>query len=49
MTLRVNLTPADINTFRFFDTVLIKNKEYRVNKIDYKAGELANVEFILIP
>ena len=49
MTLKVNLTPADINTFRFFDTVLIKNKEYRVNKIDYKAGELANVEFILIP
>jgi len=49
MTLKVNLTPADINTFRFFDTVLIKNREYRVNKIDYKAGELANVEFILIP
>ena len=49
MTLKVNLTPADINTFRFFDTVLIKNIEYRVNKIDYKAGELANVEFILIP
>jgi hypothetical protein len=49
MTLKVNLTSADINTFRFFDTVLIKNREYRVNKIDYKAGELANVEFILIP
>ena len=49
MTLKVNLTPADVNTFRFFDTVLIKNREYRVNKIDYKAGELANVEFILIP
>ena len=49
MTLKVNLTPADINTFRFFDTVMIKNREYRVNKIDYKAGELANVEFILIP
>ncbi len=49
MTLKVNLTPADINTFRFFDTVLIKNREYRVNKIDYKADELANVEFILIP
>jgi len=49
MTLKVNLTPSDINTFRFFDTVLIKNREYRVNKIDYKAGELANVEFILIP
>ena len=49
MTLKVNLTPADINTFRFFDTVMIKNREYRVNKIDYKAGELSSVEFILIP
>ena len=49
MTLKVNLTASDINTFKFFDTVMIKNKEYRVNRIDYKAGELANVEFILLP
>ena len=49
MTLKVNLTPGDINTFKFFDTVFIKNREFRVNKIDYKPNDLAIVEFILIP
>jgi len=49
MTLKVNLSPGDINTFRFFDTVFIKNREFRVNKIDYKPNDLATVEFILIP
>jgi len=49
MTLKVNLTPGDINTFKFFDTVFIKNREFRVNKIDYKPNDLATVEFILIP
>ena len=49
MTLKVNLSPADINTFNFFDTVMIKNREFRVNKIDYKPNDLATVEFILIP
>ena len=49
MILKVNLTPADIHSFRFYDTVLIKNAEYRVNKINYKTGELAVVEFILLP
>ena len=49
MTIKVKLTPSDINTFRFFDTVMIKNKTYRVNKIDYKPNDLATVEFILIP
>ena len=49
MTLKVNLTPADINTFNFYDTVMIKNREFRVNKIDYKPNDLAVVEFILIP
>ena len=48
MTLKVNLTPGDMNSFNFFDTVFIKNREYRVNKIDYKPGDLATVEFILI-
>jgi hypothetical protein len=48
MKLKVYLTPSDINGFNFYDTVIIKNREYRVNKIDYKAGELAKVEFILI-
>jgi hypothetical protein len=49
MTLKVNLTPGDINTFNFYDTVFIKNRLFRVNKINYKPNELATVEFILIP
>jgi hypothetical protein len=49
MTLKVNLTPGDLNTFNFYDTVFIKNRLFRVNKIDYKPNELATVEFILIP
>ena len=49
MTMKVNLTPADIQNFRFYDTVVIKNREYRVNKIEYKPNTLAKVEFILIP
>jgi len=49
MTLKVNLTSGDINTFRFYNTVFIKNRAFRVNKIDYKPNDLATVEFILIP
>ena len=48
MTIKVNLSPADINTFKFNDTVYIKNRIFRVNKIDYKPNSLATVEFILI-
>ena len=49
MTIKVNLSPSDINTFKFNDTVFIKNRVFRVNKIDYKPNDLAKVEFILIP
>jgi len=49
MTIKVNLSPSDINTFKFNDTVFIKNRTFRVNKIDYKPNDLATVEFILIP
>ena len=49
MTIKVNLSPADINTFRFNSRVFIKNRVFRVNKIDYKPNDLATVEFILIP
>jgi len=49
MTIKVNLSPSEINTFKFNDTVMIKNREFRVNKIDYKPNDLATVEFILIP
>ena len=48
LTLQVYLTPSDINTFNFFDKVTIKNRVYRVNKIEYKAEELSTVEFILL-
>tara|TARA_R110001592_G_scaffold40077_1_gene131750 strand:+ start:4440 stop:7205 length:2766 start_codon:yes stop_codon:yes gene_type:complete len=49
MTIQVNLSPADVNTFKFNSTVYIKNRTFRVNKIDYKPNDLATVEFILIP
>lgn len=49
MTIKVNLSPSDINTFKFNDTVFIKNREFRCNRIDYKPNDLATVEFILIP
>ena len=49
MTIKVNLSPSDINTFNFYDTVFIKNRQFRVNKIDYKPTDLSTVEFILIP
>ena len=49
MTLKVNLTPSDVNSFNFYDRVMIKNRTYRVNKINYKPNDLATVEFILIP
>ena len=49
MTIKVDLTPSDINIFKFSDIVMIKNRAFRVNKIDYKPNALATVEFILIP
>jgi hypothetical protein len=48
MTLKVNLSPSDIASFVFIDTVMIKNRSFRVNKIEYKPNSLAKVEFILI-
>ena len=49
MTIKVNLTSADINTFEFNQQVFIKNRLFRVNRIDYKPNDLSTVEFILIP
>tara|TARA_R100001443_G_C3359182_1_gene178678 strand:+ start:19 stop:2802 length:2784 start_codon:yes stop_codon:yes gene_type:complete len=46
---KVNLTPGDISGFNFNDKVFIKNRQYRVNSIEYKPNDLAVVEFILIP
>ena len=48
MTLKVNLNASDIANFNFADTVFIKNRTFRVNKIDYKPNDLSTVEFILI-
>jgi hypothetical protein len=48
MTLKVNLNPSDVASFKFYDTVFIKNRTFRVNRIDYKPNDLATVEFILI-
>ena len=48
MTIKVALNAGDISTFKFNDKVMIKNREFRVNKIDYKPNDLATVEFILI-
>ena len=47
--LKVNLNASDIATFKFYDKVMIKNRTFRVNKIEYKPNSLAKVEFILIP
>jgi len=48
MTLKVALNPSDIASFKMYDLVFIKNRSFRVNKIDYKPNSLATVEFILI-
>ena len=49
MSIKVDLNSADIASFQFSDRVFIKNRAFRVNKIDYKPGDLSTVEFILIP
>ena len=48
MTIKVNLNASDINLFKFNDKVFLKNRVFRVNKIDYKPNDLSTVEFILI-
>jgi|6_EtaG_2_1085325.scaffolds.fasta_scaffold01815_4 hypothetical protein len=48
MTLKVLLTPEDVSNFNFYDKVFIKNREYRVDKINYKPNDLATIDFILI-
>ena len=48
MTIKVNLNASDINLFKFNDKVFLKNRIFRVNKIEYKPNDLSTVEFILI-
>ena len=46
---KVLLSAYEISVINFYDIIIIKNREYRINKIDYKSGELSTVELILIP
>ena len=46
--MKMALTPQDLNDFRFWDFVQVKNRNYRVNSIKYNSGTLAQVELILI-
>jgi hypothetical protein len=48
MNIKVNLDAGDISRFEFNDRVMIKNRVYRVNEINYKPNDLSTVEFILI-
>ena len=48
MNIKVNLDAGDISRFEFNDRVMIKNRVYRVNEINYKPNDLSSVEFILI-
>ena len=48
VTVKINLNAGDINTFKFNDQIMIKNRAYRVNKIDYKPNDFATVELILL-
>ena len=47
--LKVLLSEGDVSAFNFYDTVRIKNREFRVDKINYKPKQLSTVELILIP
>ncbi|QDP61358.1 MAG: hypothetical protein Unbinned3904contig1002_40 [Prokaryotic dsDNA virus sp.] len=49
LTVKLNLSASDINTFKFNDLVFVKQRIFRVNRIDYKPNDLSTVEFILIP
>ena len=42
------LTEQDIDDFNFYDRVVIKNRKFRVSKIDYKPNTLSVVELILL-
>ena len=47
--MKIKLSPSDIEVFNLYDTVFLKQRQYRVNKIDYMPHDLSTVEFILIP
>jgi len=47
---KVYLTETDIQNFSFADTIVVKNQEYRVVKIEYNAGKkgLAKIEMLKV-
>ena len=47
--IKVMLSPQEMSVVNFYDKIFIKNREYRINKIDYKAGALSTCELILMP
>ena len=49
LTLKINLSASDINSFSFFDLVYIKQRVFRVNRIDYKPKDLSTIELIMLP
>ena len=46
--LKVYLTSKDLAEFKFNDIILVKNKKFRVKKIEYKSGAMSKVELITI-
>ena len=48
MKIKVLLTALEISKINFYDIIQIKNRQYRINKIDYKPNQLSNVELILL-
>jgi len=42
------LTADDISKIKFNDIILIKNKKYRIHKIEYRAGAMSKLELITI-
>ena len=48
ITLKINLYPTDVHNFKFENNIRIKNRLYRVNKIDYKPGDMSSVELLLL-
>ena len=42
------LSPADISTMNFNDTILIKNTKYRIYKINYRAGAISELELLTV-
>ena len=47
-TILVNLNSSDISKIKFNDKVLIKNKKYRIRKIEYRPGAISKMELLTI-